>query len=128
MEKYKARKVAKGFSQVLGIGSTETFSPIIKPPTIWTVLIATLHKGWGIRQFYVYNAFLNGELIEEVDLEQPLGFVDSNFPNMVYRLHKALYGLKATSRGWFDKLYSILLSLGFHSSKADQFLFIKITS
>ncbi|KAK9163944.1 hypothetical protein Syun_004846 [Stephania yunnanensis] len=77
-----------------------------------------VHFGWPLRQIDINNAFLNGQLVEEVYTNQPMGFVDPSQPNVfVCRLHKALYGLRQAPRAWFDQLKSTLLSWGFHNSK-----------
>uniref|UniRef100_A0A803NT98 Reverse transcriptase Ty1/copia-type domain-containing protein n=1 Tax=Cannabis sativa TaxID=3483 RepID=A0A803NT98_CANSA len=122
--RYKARLVAKGFHQQPGFDFTETFSPVVKPITIRVVLTMALAQGWAIRQLDVNNAFLNGDLQEEVYMTQPPGFEVPTAPDLVCKLHKALYGLKQAPRAWFDKLHQSLLHFGFTSSKADQSLFI----
>lgn len=69
--KYKVRLVAKGFQQIVGINYFESFNPLIKPATIKVVLSLAMMNGWHIRQVEVNNAFLNGELTEEVYMAQP---------------------------------------------------------
>ena len=73
----------------------------------------------------VKNAFLNGELQEEVYMEQPKGYVHRDFPNNVCRLKKALYGLKQTPRAWTDRMSKFLQSIGFQISKVDHSLYVK---
>ena len=67
----------------------------------------------------VKNAFLNGELEEEVYVEQPPGFIDPKYPNHVYRLDKALYGLKQAPRAWYETLTQVLLESGFNRGAID---------
>ena len=124
--KYKARLVAKGFQQTKGINYFERFSPVIKASTVRVILsLAVMHR-WMIRQVDVSNAFLNGDLTEDVYMCQPEGFVDEIRPDYVCKLKKALYGLKQSPRVWFDKLKSCLVTnWGFQNSRADTSLFFK---
>jgi histone deacetylase 1/2 len=124
IERYKARLVAKGFKQRYGLDYEETFSPVIKPTTIHILLSMAVTKGCHLRQLDIQNAFLHGILEEEVFMRQPLGFEDSRHPEYLYRLDKALHGLKQAPRAWHARLSSVLTGLGFTSSTADTSLFI----
>jgi hypothetical protein len=124
IERYKARLVAKGFHQQPGIDFGETYSPVVKPITIRTVLTIAVTAGWPIHQIDVSNAFLHGVLQEDVYMSQPPGFAHPKFPNAVCKLRKALYGLKQAPRAWFSRLSTRLHELGFHGSKSDSSLFI----
>jgi histone deacetylase 1/2 len=123
VNKYKARLVAKGFSQTVGFDFTETFSPVIKPVTIRVILTLAVTYKWQVQQIDINNAFLNGELQEEVYMSQPPGFVNSD-NTLVCKLHKSLYGLKQAPRAWYDRLTTALLHLGFVKSKCDPSLMV----
>jgi len=124
IDRYKARLVARGFTQQEGIDYPETFSPVIKQAIVRLVFSITVSHNWKIHQLDIHNAFLNGVLTEEVYMKQPPGFVDPTLPSHVCRLHKSLYGLKQTPRAWYTRLSDFLLSIGFLASKVDTSLFI----
>ena len=100
----KARLVAKGYSQEEGIDFDETFAPFARLEAIRIFLAYVAHSNFKVYQRDVKSAFLNGELEEEVYVQQPPGFEDLDFPDFVYRLFKALYGLKQAPRAWYDTL------------------------
>jgi histone deacetylase 1/2 len=127
IHKYKARLVAKGSHQQAGSDFTETFSPVVKPVTVRTVLTIAVSNKWPIQQIDVNNAFLNGILEEEVYMQQPQGFEASD-RTLVCKLNKALYGLKQAPRAWFDRLKAALIGYGFSASKCDPSLFMMKTS
>jgi len=126
LERRKARLVARGYNQVVGIDYSETFSPMVKPTTVRVVLSVVVAAKWQVRQLDVNNAFLHGELTETVYMDQPPGF--STNPKLVCRLHKAIYGLKQAPRAWYHKLSTMLIKMGFRSTISDSSLFTKITA
>jgi hypothetical protein len=102
----------------------ETFSPVVKPAMVHTVLSLALYRKWPIHQLDVKNAFLHGTLSETVYCVQPSGFEDPAHPDLVCRLNKSLYGLKQAPRAWFNRFVTYLLSLGFVEAKSDTSLFV----
>ncbi|MFS7939299.1 putative RNA-directed DNA polymerase [Helianthus anomalus] len=124
IDRYKARLVAQGFTQIPGLNFSHTFSPVVKSSTIRVVLSLATINNWTLRQLDVNNAFLNGHLTETIFMEQPPGFEDSNRPNHVCKLNRALYGLKQAPHAWFQRLSSFLLNRGFQNSRADTSVFI----
>ncbi|GJU60426.1 ribonuclease H-like domain-containing protein [Tanacetum coccineum] len=108
----------------VGIDCEDTFSPVVKPATIRTVLSLALSKSWPIHQLDVKNAFLHGTLNETVYMHQPMGFRDSSHPNHVCLLKKSLYGLKQASGAWYQRFSEFVSTIGFVHSKCDHSLFI----
>jgi hypothetical protein len=115
--------VAKGFKQRYGIDYDDTFSPVVKATTIRIVLSITVSKGWSLRQLDAQNVFLHSVLEEEVYMKQPPGYEDKQYPDYVYHLKKAIYGLKQAPYAWYSRLSSKLQMLGFVPSKGDTSLF-----
>ena len=124
LDRYKARWVLRGFTQRPGVDYDETFSPVVKPATVRTVLTLAHSRDWPIHQLDVKNAFLHGTLSETVYCSQPTGFADPAFPEHVCKLNKSLYGLKQAPRAWYSRFATYLLSLGFTEAKSDTSLFI----
>jgi hypothetical protein len=124
LERYKARWVLRGFTQRPGIDFSETFSPVVKPATLRTVLSLALSHKWPIHQLDVNNAFLQGTLSETVYCVQPTGFEDSTHPDYVCRLNRSLYGLKQAPRAWYSRFASHLIQIGFVEAKTDTSLFV----
>ncbi|CAA7028521.1 unnamed protein product [Microthlaspi erraticum] len=122
--RYKARLVANGKSQQPGIDCDETFSPVVKPATIHTVLTVAVTRDWPLHQLDVKNDFLYGDLEETVYMHQPPGFVDKTKPNHVCLLKRSIYGLKQAPRAWYNRFATYARKIGFHQSKLDQSLFI----
>jgi hypothetical protein len=121
----KARLVAEGYSQVECLDFGETYAPVARLESICILLAYATYHGFKLYQTDVKSAFLNGPIKEEVYVEQPLGFEDSEYPNHVCKLSKALYGLKQAPRAWYECLRDFLITNGFKVGKADPTLFTK---
>ncbi|CAJ2641560.1 unnamed protein product [Trifolium pratense] len=123
-ERYKARLVGNGSNQQTGVDCGETFSPVVKPATIRTVLSIAISKSWCLHQLDVKNAFLHGNINETVYMHQPPGFRDPQHPDYVCLLKKSLYGLKQAPRAWYQRFAEFVATLGFSHSVCDHSLFI----
>ncbi|KAG7578844.1 Zinc finger CCHC-type [Arabidopsis thaliana x Arabidopsis arenosa] len=123
IERHKARLVVLGNHQEEGIDYTETFSPVAKMTTVRMFLDYAAKKNHEVHQMDVHNAFLHGDLHEEVYMKIPQGFSSPN-ETRVCRLRKSLYGLKQAPRCWFAKLVESLLKYGFSQTKSDYSLFV----
>ena len=116
IERYKARLIAKGFTQVFGVDYYNTWAPVAKLGLIRLLLATAVQHGWPINMFNFHSAFLNGKLDsdEEVFMEQPQGFKELDKKQYVCKLLKSLYGLKQAGRKWYDALCQILKDIGFN--------------
>jgi hypothetical protein len=125
VEKYKARFVARGFSQKEGI-DYETFALVARYTSIRAILAIVAMMKWKVHQMDVKTTFLNGVVKEEVYVEHPQGFETHDRETHVCILKKALYGLKQAPRAWYGRIDSFLMNLGFTKSKADPNLYYKV--
>eukprot|EP00253_Pinus_taeda_P020809 PITA_20809 len=124
VDKHKARLVAKGFSQVEGIDYTENFSPVAKMNSDRLVLSLAASFKWEVHQMDVKSAFLHGDLHEEIYMEQPIGFIQTD-SSLVCRLKKSLDGLKQAPRAWYAKMDSFLLESVFSRCYSDNIVYTK---
>eukprot|EP00253_Pinus_taeda_P034331 PITA_34331 len=122
----KARLVCKGYAQQEGIDFEETFAPVARLEAIRMFLALSSFQNFKVFQMDVKSDFLNGDLEEEVYIEQPDGFILGNDPNLVCRLKKALYGLKQAPRAWYYRMEKYLHQQGFSKGSAHSNLYIKI--
>jgi hypothetical protein len=113
IEKYKACLVAKGFTQKKEEDYFDTYSPVARLPTIRVLLALVAAYKLLVHQMDVKTAFLNGELEEEIYIQQPEGFVVKGQESKVCRLIKSLYGLKQAPKQWHEKFNNILTTVGF---------------
>ncbi|GJZ26576.1 putative ribonuclease H-like domain-containing protein [Tanacetum coccineum] len=123
--KNKERLVAQGFRQEEGIDYDEVFAPVAWIEAIRLFLSFPSYMGFNVYQMDVKSAFLYDTIEEEVYVHQPLGFVDPAYPNKVYKVIKALYGLHQAPRAWYETLSSFLMENGFRRGTIDKTLFIK---
>nr|GEV06182.1 putative ribonuclease H-like domain-containing protein [Tanacetum cinerariifolium] len=121
----KARLVAQGHIQEEGIDYEEVFAPVAKIEAIRLFLAYASFMGFLVYQMDVKSTFLYGTIEEEVYVCQPPRFKDPDYPDKVYKVVKALYGLHQAPRAWYETLANYLLENGFQRGKIDQTLFIK---
>lgn len=113
VNRFKARLVAKGFTQSYGIDYEETFAPVAKLNTVRVLLSLAANLDWPLHQLDVKNAFLNGDLAEEVYMEIPPGFETQTTRNKVCKLRRSLYGLKQSPRAWFERFTKVVKKHGY---------------
>lgn len=121
----KACLVAHGFSQIAGIDYTETFSPVVQMQSLVVMIALAAIHNLHMHQLDVKTTFLYALLQEEVFMQQPEGFVDSNYPKQVCKLLWSLYGLKQSPQMWFQRFNSYLLEIGFLPCSADGNVYVK---
>ncbi|GJU22844.1 retrovirus-related pol polyprotein from transposon TNT 1-94 [Tanacetum coccineum] len=102
------RLVAQGYNQQEGIDYDETFAPVARLEAIRNFLAFATYMNFIVYQMDIKSAFLNGKVKEEVYVKQPPGFESNEFPNHVYKLDKALYGLRQAPRAWYETLSTFL--------------------
>ncbi|KAJ9701816.1 hypothetical protein PVL29_006965 [Vitis rotundifolia] len=123
VDRLKARLVAKGYTQVYGSDYGDTFSPVAKIASVRLLLSMAAMCSWPLYQLDIKNAFLHGDLAEEVYMEQPPGFVAQGESGLVCRLRRSLYGLKQSPRAWFDRFSSVVQEFGMLRSTTDHSVF-----
>jgi len=128
IEKYKARLVARGFTQIYGIDYYETYAPVARFTSFRLLIAMANRNGWPLDTFDFDSAYLNSVLSdeEEIYLEQPKGYPKGDPKKYVLRLRKALYGLKQGARSWYETLREALQALGFRQTEADHAVFVKM--
>ncbi|GJS62129.1 retrovirus-related pol polyprotein from transposon TNT 1-94, partial [Tanacetum coccineum] len=125
VQRNKARLVTKGYSQQLGIDYDETFARVAQMDTVRAIISLADPKGWLLYQLDVKSAFLNGELKEEVYVNQPQGFEVEGKEEKVYKLKKALYGLKQAPQAWYSQIDGYFKEKGFDQSESEPTLYVK---
>ena len=125
IDKYKARLVIKGYRQTEGLDYFDTYSPVTRINSIRMVLAIAALKDLEVHQMDVKTAFLNGDLNEEIYMEQPEGFSAPRQEMKVCRLVKSLYGLKQAPKQWHEKFDNVMLSHGFKINECDKCVYVK---
>lgn len=121
----KARLVAKGWGQIPGQDFGETYAPVARLGSIRLVIALAAEHGLQLFQMDVVMAYINGDLDEQIFMEQPEGFIVKGKEDHVLLLKKSLYGLKQAGRKWHEKLAEILLEIGLVQSNYDPSVYYK---
>ena len=127
IEKYKARLVIKGYRQREGLDYFDTYSPVTRINSIRMILAIAALRNLEVHQMDVKTAFLNGELDEEIYMDQPEGFVVPGQEKKVCKLVKSLYGLKQAPKQWHEKFDHSMLTNGFKINESDKCIYVKET-
>ena len=123
--RFKARLVARGFTQEQGIDYNEVFSPVVKHTTIRMLLAMVAKRNWELEQLDVKTAFLHGGLEETIYMSKPEGFISPGNENKVCLLKRSIYGLKQASRQWHKTFDDHMQKVGFISSRYDSCVYVK---
>ena len=128
IDKYKARLVVKGYKQKEGLDYFDTYSPVTRITSIrMLIAIVALHS-LEIHQMDVKTTFLNGDLNEEIYMDQPEGFISLGQEKKVCRLVKSLYGLKQAPKQWHEKFDKVMMSNDFTINERDKCVYVKDTN
>ncbi|CAI7774296.1 unnamed protein product, partial [Closterium sp. NIES-53] len=122
---FKARYVARGFSQRQGVDYFQTISPTVKMTTLRVLQHVAAQRDYELHSLDFSTAFLQGSLHEEIWLRRPPGFTGSFPPGTQWSLRRPVYGLRQAPREWHDTLRTTLAALGFAPSTADPSLFLR---
>lgn len=122
--KYKARLVARGFTQERGLDYDETYAPTVAREAFRIFLSMIAYLGWELHQMDVKAAFIEGELKELVYMQIPEGLtIQRGLEHLVCRLVRSLYGLKQSARVWNERMTTYLKSIGFRTIHSDASIF-----
>ncbi|BBH03626.1 hypothetical protein Prudu_014551 [Prunus dulcis] len=125
IDRCKARLVAKGYTQIYGVDYLETFAPVAKLNTVHVLLSLAANRDGPLLQFDLKNAFLHGDLKEEIYMDLPPSIPVTFKKAVVCKLRKSLYGLKQSPRAWFGRFAASIKKFGYVQSNSDHTLFLK---
>lgn len=123
--RYRARLVAKGFTQKPGLDYDETFSPVVRHSTLRLLFALSVQLDLNVTHLDVKTAFLNGDLKEDIYMAHPNVDLNDKNNGKIVKLNKAIYGLKQSSRSWYEKVDQCLTELGFNKSQIEPCVFTK---
>ncbi|XP_061477847.1 ubiquitin-like-conjugating enzyme ATG10 isoform X1 [Rhineura floridana] len=123
VQRYRARLVAKGFTQQHGTDFDAVFAPVVKHESIRVLMKLAAMQKMHINHYDIDTAFLHGDLKEEIYMDLPPGSVSQE--GFVCKLHKSIYGLRQSARCWNEKLDSVLQGMGFQRCKADPCVYVQ---
>jgi len=124
VNKYKARLVARGHTQRKGIDYKEVFAPVTRYKTIRTLLAAAVECEMHVHHMDVISAYTQGNLKDEIYMEQPVYFIENDEEDNVCKLLKPLYGLKQSGREWYKKLDEYFTTMGARRTEADPCVYV----
>ena len=125
VDKYKVRLVLKGYKQTKGLDYFDTYSPMTRINSIRMVLAIAILRNLEVHQMDVEAVFLNGELDEEIYMDQHEGFSTTKQEMKVRKLVKSLYGLKQAPKQWHEKFDNVMMSQGFKINECDKCVYVK---
>ncbi|CAI7834462.1 unnamed protein product [Closterium sp. NIES-53] len=125
---FKARYVARGFSQRQGVDYFQTFFPTPKMTTLRVMLHVAAQRDYELHSLDFTTAFLQGSLHKEIWLRRPPGFIGTFFAGTQWSIRRPVYGLRQAPREWHDTVRTILAALGFAPSTADPSLFLRTST
>jgi len=128
IDKFKVCLVVKGFTQIEGVDYEETFSPVVRIASIHLLLALVAHLDLELFKMDIKIAFLNGNIEEEIYMDQLIGFISKGQEDKICHLKGSIYGLKQSSRAWCFRFYEAIISLGLNMVSEDHCMYIMKTT